>query len=72
MTRAIHLSGRCTGCGACDRACPENINLHFLFKVIRYSAKSRWNLSAGMEIGQVPIMGSFSEDDPQEFIVHGE
>ena len=30
LTRAMHLAGRCVGCGECTRACPAGIPLGLL------------------------------------------
>ena len=30
MTRAMHLAGRCTDCGECERACPVNVPIRLL------------------------------------------
>ncbi|MHA2001109.1 MAG: 4Fe-4S binding protein [Promethearchaeota archaeon] len=70
MTRAIHLAGRCVGCGACSRACPEGIDIYKIFKEIRHSSYSRWHVNPGVKLGEPAIMASFTLEDPQEFIVH--
>ncbi|MHA1718422.1 MAG: 4Fe-4S ferredoxin [Promethearchaeota archaeon] len=68
MTRALHLAGRCTGCDACTRACPEGIDIHLIYKKMRKSVKDRWKVDK-IELGDPSVMGSYRIDDPQEFIV---
>lgn len=68
MTRAIHLAGRCTGCEACTRACPEGIDIHLLYKKLRKMTKDRWKVDK-IELGEPSVLGSYKIDDPQEFMV---
>jgi ferredoxin len=69
LTRAMHLAGRCTECGACTSACPEGINIHIIFKRLQQAVKDRWNYRAGVKVGDPASLGTYNPNDPQEFIV---
>ncbi|HOO96468.1 MAG TPA: 4Fe-4S dicluster domain-containing protein [Caldisericia bacterium] len=43
-----HLADRCTGCGECTRACPENIPLNLITDALGHMQKTAWNFEAGM------------------------
>lgn len=69
INRALHLAGRCVGCDACSRACPEGINIRLYLMKLRKTVSDRWNFKAGIDIDKFCPMGVYSLDDPQEFII---
>jgi len=69
IVRAIHVAGRCVDCGACSRACPMDIDLRELVKKTGKIMKERYNYEAGVSLEQVPPLGEFKMEDPQEFIM---
>lgn len=61
--RAYHLTGRCVNCGACERACPTEIDLVYLNGK---SSKDVWELfgfEAGMEVDKPPPLAVFLPDE---------
>jgi formate dehydrogenase (coenzyme F420) beta subunit len=64
MTRLHHLAGRCTGCGACVRACPVGVDLRVYNDKLRKDVK---NLFDGFEAGMDPEtqapLGCFTFED---------
>ena len=68
IVRALHTAGRCVDCGACARACPNNIDLRLLTGKVAKDVKSLFDAEAGLRLGEKPAMASFSEDDLQDFI----
>ncbi len=69
IVRALHLAGRCVDCGACSRACPMGINLRALLKKTEKIVRDRFDFEAGISIEEAPVMGSFKQGDPQEFVM---
>ena len=69
ITRMIHMAGRCTGCGACLRACPVGINLHKYTGKIRSDARDLFNFEAGDDAEAKPPLSTYSENDPNEFFM---
>lgn len=69
IVRAFHLTGRCVDCGACSRACPMEINLRALTKKTEKIVRERFNYEAGVSLEDVPVLGTFKQEDPQEFVV---
>lgn len=69
ITRAFHLAGRCVDCGACDRACPENLDIHVIYRKLRKTVFDRWGVKSGMNLGEKAILGSYDLKDSEEFIV---
>lgn len=66
--RAYHCAGRCTDCGACQRACPVGINMRLLTKKLEKDCLELYNWEAGLSIDQRPTLDTFKIDDPEDFI----
>lgn len=67
LTRINHLTGRCVACGACDRACPENVNLMYLIAKMNKEVKELFGYSAGLHLGDKPALNTFQPNDPDFF-----
>lgn len=59
MTRAMHLAGRCIGCGECERACPMGIQLTLLNKKLEKETEEMFGTPAGEDPEALPVLGSF-------------
>lgn len=66
--RAYHCAGRCTDCGACERACPVGINMRVFTKKLEKEAFEQWGWEAGLSLEQRPPLDTYRPDDPQDFI----
>lgn len=63
IMRAFHQTGRCIGCGACERACPMDIKMMYLTaKLNRYVEKS-YGFVPGNEENEPPPFAAFSTDE---------
>ena len=69
LVRALHLAGRCVDCGACSRACPMDIDLRALTKKIEKIVKERFDFEAGLSPEETPVLGTFKEEDSEEFVI---
>jgi ferredoxin len=67
ITRIFHLAGRCVECGACDRACPENIDLMYLIAKMNRDTKNLFGFTAGLKLGVKPGLNTFQPNDPDFF-----
>ncbi len=68
IVRAFHLAGRCSGCGECERACPAGIELSLLNQTLAQAAEENFNFRAGMNKDAEQLIGTYSEQDEEEFI----
>jgi coenzyme F420-reducing hydrogenase delta subunit/ferredoxin len=68
IARAMHLAGRCVGCGECARACPAGISLGLLNQALGTVAAQQFGYRAGMDPAADPPVGTFSLDDKEAFI----
>ncbi|MBI9086912.1 MAG: 4Fe-4S ferredoxin [Desulfobacterales bacterium] len=66
--RAYHCAGRCTDCGACERACPVGINMRLLTKKLEKDAFDQWGWEAGLTVDQRPPLDTYRPNDPDDFI----
>ena len=70
LIRAWHLAGRCSECGACERACPEGIALMVLNRMLAREVKEAFAYVAGQgDVGAAGVFVSFREDDRDDFIL---
>jgi len=68
LIRAFHMAGRCTECGACERACPMGIDVRLLERKMCAEVEDLYGYRPGEAIDAAPVLSSFSVDDPQDFI----
>lgn len=68
LLRAFHLAGRCTDCGACERACPMDIPIRQLTKKLEKDVKTLYGYEAGLVMEGRPPLDTYRPDDPQDFI----
>lgn len=66
--RAYHCAGRCTDCGACERACPVGINMRLLTKKLEKDCLDQYGWEAGMSLDSRPALDIYRPDDPEAFI----
>ncbi|MFY9942056.1 MAG: 4Fe-4S dicluster domain-containing protein [Desulfobacterales bacterium] len=66
--RAYHCAGRCTDCGACERACPVGINMRVFTKKLEKDCLELYGWEAGMSLDQRPPLDTYKVDDPEIFI----
>ncbi|MCP4693786.1 MAG: 4Fe-4S ferredoxin, partial [Desulfobacterales bacterium] len=66
--RAYHCAGRCTECGACERACPMGINVRAFTRKLVKDGAELFGWEAGMSLDQRPLLDCFNPKDPDDFI----
>jgi len=68
VTRALHLAGRCVGCGECERFCPVGIPLSLMNRELQQIVAERYGYTVGDDPEQAAPIGDYRLDDEQEFI----
>lgn len=63
MIRAFHLSGRCTGCNECEGACPAEIPLSLINRLMYETVKEEFKYESGMNIETPTLIGSYTLKD---------
>ena len=66
--RAYHCAGRCTDCGACERACPVGINMRVFTRKLEKDCFEQYGWEAGMSLDERPPLDTFRPEDPNDFI----
>ena len=69
ITRAFHQAGRCIGCDECTRVCPAGINLRLLNQTLARAAEEHFHYRAGMDPDTPPVIGAYSPEDKESFIL---
>jgi formate dehydrogenase subunit beta len=67
--RAFHLTGRCVGCGECERACPVDIPLTLLNRKLEKLVKDKYEFVSGMAADEAAPFSTFSVEDNDDGIL---
>ncbi|MDP3285397.1 MAG: 4Fe-4S dicluster domain-containing protein [Desulfobacterales bacterium] len=66
--RAYHCAGRCTDCGACERACPVGIKVRQFTGKLNKDCLDMFGWEAGVLPDERPPLDTFKPGDPGDFI----
>lgn len=67
--RVLHLAGRCVDCGACSRACPQNVDIRALNRKLSKDVLEMYHHESGISEDLKPALNEYSADDPETFLV---
>lgn len=68
IVRALHMAGRCVDCGACNRACPMDIDLRKLTLKMEQEVKERFDYITGMNEEEPAPLAAFKTDDAEDYM----
>jgi len=68
VIRNIHVAGRCTDCGECERACPVNIPLRSLTKEMYDIVGDLFGFKAGMDKEAAPLLTAYALEEAEDLI----
>jgi len=68
LSRMYHLTGRCTGCGECDRVCPVDVPLRKLTRKLEKDSREIFDFEPGTSTEPRNLLAEYKEDDPGGFI----
>lgn len=63
VIHAVHLAGRCTGCGECERACPMDIPVLLLKRKLNTVVHDLFDYDAGIDETAKPPLLAFSLEE---------
>ncbi len=69
IMRTFHLAGRCVGCDACARACPQGVNIRQFLDKLRLDALELYGHEAGTDPEDKPPLTTYRDDDYNAFIL---
>lgn len=68
LTRLVHMSTACVGCGQCSNACPNDIPVMELFRTTAEATQAAFDYRAGRSIEENPPLSEFREDEFPEVV----
>jgi formate dehydrogenase (coenzyme F420) beta subunit len=63
--RAYHVAGRCTDCGACERACPVGIKVRQFTKKLEKEIRELYDYEVGLNTDIRPPLDTYRPGDPE-------
>jgi len=67
IVRNIHVAGRCTDCGECERVCPVNIPLRSLTREMYDIVGELFQFKSGMDKDALPLMVHYEQEEAEDF-----
>ncbi|MHB9032423.1 MAG: 4Fe-4S dicluster domain-containing protein [Anaerolineae bacterium] len=67
--RTFHLAGRCVGCNACSRACPQGVDIRSQLDKLRLDVWELYQDDAGTNPEGRPPLTTYREDDDNSFVL---
>jgi len=68
VIRNIHIAGRCTDCGECERVCPQNIPLRSLSKEMSNLVDEIFHYKAGLDKNAPVLMTAYEPVEAEDLI----
>ena len=68
VIRNIHVAGRCTDCGECERSCPVNIPLRRLTREMYEIVDNLFHFKSGMDKDAPPLMTHYEQEEVEDLI----
>lgn len=68
VIRNIHVAGRCTDCGECQRACPVNIPLRSLTRDMYDIVDDLFKFKSGMDKEAAPLMTAYEVEEAGDLV----
>ena len=69
VARALHLTGRCVGCGECERVCPMHLPLGAINQKMAKHIEQWYGFRSGLSPDEQAPFTTFSVEDPEESIL---
>jgi formate dehydrogenase subunit beta len=66
IIRNIHVAGRCTDCGECERVCPVNIPLRRLTREMYDIVGELFQFKSGMDKDALPLMAHYEQEEAED------
>jgi ferredoxin len=66
IIRNIHVAGRCTDCGECERVCPVNIPLRSLTREMYNMVDDLFQFKSGMDKEALPLMAHYEQEEAED------
>jgi len=63
LGRMSHMAASCVGCGLCEQACPSNIPLLKIFKMVSYNVQQIFKYVPGRDLEEPLPLTTFKEDE---------
>ncbi len=70
LTRMVHMSTACVGCGQCSNACPNDIPVMEIFRTVAARTQQSFDYLPGKSLDEPPPLSVFKEDEFQDTVSH--
>jgi len=68
LTRLAHMSTACVGCGQCSNACPNDIPVMEVFRLIAHGTQAAFEYHPGADVDEKPPLTEFYEKEFEEVV----